>query len=121
MTRPRSNKKERARLFALRDGVCYLCSGKIDSTREAWEIEHEIPWAISRDNSDSNLRLAHKKCHAGKTAKDARDIAKVKRIEAKHKGLYPKPVGNARIPSRSFSSTRLWQPSGNQENHDVSD
>lgn len=112
--RPASfNQKERARLFALRGGRCYLCSGRIDATREAWEIEHEMPWEISRDNTDDNLQLAHKKCHAAKTAVDAGVIAKVKRIEAKHKGFWPK----SKTPLRSagFQKTRLWAASRNPD------
>ncbi len=93
MNRPSFNQKERARLFSLRGGVCYLCGGKIDGTREKWEIEHEIPWAISFDNSDSNLRLAHSKCHKAKTAKDAGDIARAKRRAAKHNGSAAKRGG----------------------------
>lgn len=95
-----------------------MCNGLIDETREAWEIEHEIPWEISRDNSDGNLQLAHKKCHAVKTAKDAGDIAKVKRIEAKHKGFWPKT--KAPLRSRGFPSTRsvLWPAS---TDHDIGD
>ena|SRR5690349_21306196 len=94
MARPSFNQKDRARIFALRKGVCYLCCGKIDGTVERWEIEHEIPWAISFDNSDGNLRLAHFKCHKTKTAKDAGDIARAKRRAAKHDGSAAK--------SRSF-------------------
>lgn len=110
--RPASfNQKERARLFALRGGQCYLCKGRIDGAREAFDIEHEIPWEISRDNSDNNLQLAHRRCHKEKTAKDAGDIAKAKRRHAKHFGYYPEPIGNAKIKSRGFPSTRsaVWQ------------
>lgn len=96
MARPSFNRKERARLFALRGGVCYLCGGKIDGTTERWEIEHEIPWAISRDNSDDNLRLAHFKCHKVKTANDAGDIARAKRRAAKHDGSARKTGWNTR-------------------------
>lgn len=108
MTRPHFSRKERARLFALRRGICYLCSGKIDGVREAYDIEHRIPWEISRDNSDDNLELAHKHCHKVKTAQDAGVIAKVKRLHAKHNGYYP--PSKAKIKSRGFASTRgsLW-------------
>lgn len=120
--RPASfSQKERARLFALRGGVCYLCKGRIDGTREAFDIEHEIPWEISRDNSDDNLQLAHRKCHAIKTAKDAGDIAKVKRIEAKHKGFYPKPTGNAKMRCRGFAKSRLWPARTDPEHRETSD
>lgn len=103
-TRKSFTKKERARLFGLYAGRCYLCSGAIDSTKEAYEIEHVIPWALTQDDSDANLRLVHRKCHAVKTAKDVGDIAKVYRMEAKHKGHWPK--SKAKIPSRPFSSAR---------------
>lgn len=115
MARKSFSRKERARLFALNAGRCYLCAGRIDAT-DAWEIEHEIPWEISRDDSDANLKLAHKKCHAVKTSRDRKDISKVQRMAAKHNGTFPKPVGNSRLQSRGFPSSRfgkkhaLWQP-----------
>jgi hypothetical protein len=105
------SRKERARIFALRKGRCYLCDGKIDGTVEAFEIEHEIPWEISRDDSDDNLQLAHVKCHRVKTAKDRKDIAKVHRMAAKFNGTWPK--SKTPLRSRGFESTRgaLW-PAG---------
>ena len=120
--RPYFSKKERARLFALRNGVCYLCKTRIDGTREAFEVEHEIPWEISRDNSDDNLQLAHVRCHKVKTAKDVADIAKVKRIHDKFHGFHPK--SRARIPSRGFASTRYSMDrayTGDREDHDDQD
>jgi 5-methylcytosine-specific restriction protein A len=78
--------KDRTRIFAAHDGVCHLCKQKIDGVREAWEVEHVIAYALTRDNSDENLRPAHKRCHAEKTAADVAAIAKAKRREAKHAG-----------------------------------
>jgi 5-methylcytosine-specific restriction protein A len=88
MNRPHINRKERARLFSLYDGTCYLCSGRIGAD-QAWEIEHVVPWELTHDNSDDNLRLAHAKCHKAKTADDIRGIRKADRIKAKHDGTYP--------------------------------
>lgn len=85
MARPSMTTKRKALIFATHKGVCYLCTGKI-GVGEAWEAEHVIPWEISRDDSDDNLRPAHVKCHRVKTARDRKDIAKVHRIEARHKG-----------------------------------
>lgn len=119
MSRPHFNKKERERLFGLYKGECYLCGGSIDRVREAFDIEHQIPWEISYDNSDGNLRLAHVKCHKVKTAKDRKDIAKVHRIAAKHNGTAP--PSRAKIQSRGFPKSRVWQPSGNEEAQDVVD
>lgn len=103
MSRRSFSRKDRARIFALGKGCCHLCSGKI-GVGEAWEVEHLIPWAISRDDSDDNLRPAHKKCHAPKTVEDVGVIAKLKRIEAKHNGSWPR--SKAKIKSRGFASTR---------------
>ena len=86
MARRRSfNKKDRARIFATSQGVCHLCKGSI-SVGEAWEVEHVIAWALTQDDSDENLRPAHKKCHEAKTAQDVANIARAKRREAKHTG-----------------------------------
>lgn len=87
MTRRKSiSAKERAHLFQLHGGICHICKGKIQ-VGEAWEVEHVIPWEISRDDSDKNRKPAHEKCHREqKTPKDRKDIAKVKRQEAKHRG-----------------------------------
>ncbi len=119
MTRPHFSRKERERLFELRKGHCYLCRGDITPALEAWDVEHEIPWEISYDNSDGNLRLAHVKCHKVKTAKDRKDIAKVHRIAAKHNGTAP--PSRAKIQSRGFPKSRVWQPSGNENSHDNTD
>lgn len=105
MARPSMTTKRRTLIFERNKGVCYLCTGKIH-VGEAWEAEHVIPWEISRDDSDENLRPAHKKCHAAKTRDDRKDIAKVHRMAAKHAGTWAKPVGNARMRSRGFSKSR---------------
>jgi CRISPR/Cas system Type II protein with McrA/HNH and RuvC-like nuclease domain len=102
MPRKSFNKKERTRLFSLYEGRCYLCEGKIDANVEAWDIEHVIPWEISRDDSDENLRLAHRKnCHTKKTAKDRKDISKVQRMAAKHNGTWVRK--GPKLRSRGFS------------------
>ena len=90
------NAKERARLFKLFSGKCYLCQGSIDGTREAWEIEHVIPLELGGADEDSNLQLAHAKCHKAKTSKDVGDIARAKRREARHTG--------ARLPKRTIKN-----------------
>jgi 5-methylcytosine-specific restriction endonuclease McrA len=110
-------RKRKALIFAAHNGVCYLCGGKI-GVGEAWDAEHQIPWEISRDDSDDNLRPAHKKCHAVKTSRDRKDIAKVHRMAAKHNGTWPKT--RAPLRSRGFSPTRsiLDRPTNNHEIQD---
>lgn len=88
MARRRFTDKDRARIFANSKGYCHLCGEKIDGVREAWEIEHVIAWELTRDDSDDNLRPAHKSCHAKKTHQQDRPaINQAKRREAKHNGV----------------------------------
>jgi len=84
--------KERLRLFALHGGRCHICGDRIDGIREPWDVEHVIPWALTRDDSDKNRQPAHRggSCHGAKTKTDVKAIAKAKRIEAKHKGAWAK-------------------------------
>lgn len=57
---------------------------------EKWELEHVVPWELTRDDSDENVRPAHVSCHKRKTASDVRGIRKADRIRAKHIGAWPK-------------------------------
>lgn len=103
MPRKSFNRKDRARIFNAALGVCHLCAGKI-GVAEAWEIEHVIPWALTHDDTDGNLRPAHVKCHRKKTDQDVTAIAKVYRIAAKHDGSWP--PSRAKLPSRPFANSR---------------
>jgi 5-methylcytosine-specific restriction enzyme A len=95
------SQRERVRLFTLNGGKCHLCHHPI-KVGDAWEIEHEIAWELTRDDSDENLKLAHIACHKVKTADDVRSIRKADRMKAKHIGAWPEPRGNSRIQSRAF-------------------
>lgn len=129
MARRSFSKKDRARIFASAGGVCHLCSGAI-TVGEAWEIEHVLAYALTRDNSDENLRPAHKRCHEVKTRQeDVPAIAKAKRREAKHLGIarpagklkgrgFPAPDKPERITKQPLpprAMFRLWPASSNRE------
>ena len=73
--RPAMTKARRARIFAAHDGICYLTGVKIGPEDE-WDVEHVIPWALSHDDSDANLRPALVDPHAVKTKDDVKRIAK---------------------------------------------
>lgn len=88
MGRKSISTRERVRLFELHDGICHICGCKIDGTKESWDVEHVVPWALTRDDSDENRRPAHTLCHKSKTKGDVRSIAKAKRVHAKHIGAY---------------------------------
>lgn len=89
MPRKRRPARERERLFNAHDKTCYLC-GQVIKPGEAWELEHVIPWELTRDESDDNVRPAHVACHKIKTVEDVRGIRKADRIRQKHLGLWPK-------------------------------
>lgn len=117
MPRRSFNRKDRARIFAAAGGCCHICGGKI-SVGEAWEVEHVIPYALTQDDSDENLRPAHIKCHSKKThGEDRPRISKAERQRAKHLGTWPK--SRSPLQSRGFSPTRgeLW-PAGRNSDDD---
>lgn len=88
MRRRSISTRERVAIFERARGVCHICGGRIDGTREAWEVEHVVPLALGGDENpgSDNLQPAHVGCHARKTAEDAGRIAKAKRLHARHIG-----------------------------------
>lgn len=104
--RPAMTKARRARIWMRDDGLCYLCGLKI-GLGEAYDIEHVIPWALSFDDSDENLKLAHKEgCHKDKSRKDVKAIAKAKRMAGEHGQQARRKKENYRpMPSRGFDKT----------------
>lgn len=115
MSRRSFSRKDRASIFAQNSGKCHICLGKID-VGEAWEVEHVIPYALTQDNSDGNLRPANVKCHARKTHQEDRPrISKAERQRSKHLGSWPK--SRTPIRGRGFPPTRgtLWPASQNRD------
>ena len=96
------SRNQRVKLFFERKGLCCVCEGKI-AVGTLWIDEHIIPLAKGGGNEWDNRGCAHVKCAKDKTKKDMGDIAKAKRIEAKHIGAV-KPKG--KIKSRGFGQ---WQ------------
>lgn len=85
--RKRFSSRERARIFELHARLCHICGQGIDPG-QAWELEHVVPWELTRDDSDANVRPAHVKCHKRKTMEDIGGIRKADRIRAKHEGTW---------------------------------
>lgn len=103
MARKSFSRTERVRIFDLNGGKCYLCDQKIQ-VGEAWDLEHVVPWELTRDDSDDNVRPAHKHCHKIKTVSDIQAIRKADRIRAKHIGAWPKskrPLKSRGFPKRN--------------------
>ncbi len=103
---------ERARLFTLHGGRCHLCNQKIDGVRERWEVEHVIPWAMSRDDSDANRKPAHVACHAVKTTEDRDAMSKADRNRMKHHGAW-----RSKSPMRSKKFRRSPLPAPPSESN----
>ena len=87
MARRRLSTRDRVKVFSQGNGRCHLCKLPI-MPREPWEAEHPIPFAIGGSDRLEDLRPAHVKCHEDKTKIDVREIAKTKRIYAKHIGAH---------------------------------
>jgi len=97
------SKARRVRVFVKEDGRCYLCRDKI-KIGQLFEVEHVIPWALSFDDSDDNLKVAHTVCHRTlKTGDDVKRIAKAKR-QGNEKGQWARRQtrGFGLIQSRGF-------------------
>jgi 5-methylcytosine-specific restriction endonuclease McrA len=88
MTTARKNRSvlQKMATFERCGGICHICGGKIDGTREAWEEEHIIPLAMGGEDEDENRAPAHVKCHRAKTRSDRKQISKANRVRAKHNG-----------------------------------
>ena len=77
---------QRLKVFEAAKGVCHLCEQRIQ-VGQPWEVEHVRPLALGGADDESNMRPAHKACHAGKTKADAASWSKAKRCAVKHNGI----------------------------------
>ena len=107
--------KARVALFQKHGGVCHICGGKIN-VGEAWEVEHQIPFAMGGEDNESNWFPAHVKCHRSKTTDDVAKIAKAKRREANHLGAKksksPMPFGRGSGFKRKMDGTVVKRGEG---------
>ena len=76
----------RLKVFEAAGGACHICERKIQSG-EGWEVEHVIPLALGGEDTEANMRPAHKDCHGRKTRADNASWTKAKRVRAKHLGI----------------------------------
>ena len=123
--RPSMSKARRIRIFVKEDGRCYLCGDKV-KIGQLFEVEHVIPWALSFDDSDDNLKIAHTVCHKTlKTGDDVKRIAKAKRQSGIEGGQAARRAkrGFGLIQSRGFARngpkqkipSRPWGKKGSPE------
>ena len=82
---------------ATRDGVTY-CEG-CGALARRWQIDHIRPDGLLGEPTLENAQLLGECCYVPKNADDTKTIAKAKRREAKHLGIFRKRPA---IPSRGF-------------------
>lgn len=83
--RRRLSATARMRIFEASGAQCHICAQPI-RVGDKWEIEHRIPLALGGVDDESNMRPAHRTCHATKTKADNAAWSKAKRMRAKHIG-----------------------------------
>ena len=89
--------KRRAEVLLANGGRCYLTNAKI-AAGDAWDVEHVIPLAQGGTNDLANLKPALASAHKVKSATDAANTAKAKRLAGETCQGQGKP-----IPARGFS------------------
>lgn len=78
-------RKRRAHVKA--GGRCWLCSRPVPMFGAEVQYDHTIPLHHGGQDSDDNLTPLHASpCHKIKTARDAKDSAKIRRIQAAENG-----------------------------------
>jgi 5-methylcytosine-specific restriction protein A len=97
----------RQRVYDRDNGICHLCTLPI-KTGETWQADHVQALINGGEHRESNLAPAHGHCHAGKSALDLKEKAKVAKIRGKHIGAI-KPAGKLRGPAfpQSDKSPRI--------------
>jgi 5-methylcytosine-specific restriction endonuclease McrA len=88
--------QRRLKIFEQHKGLCCLCGGKIDGTKEAWIVEHIRALGLDGEDKDENCGPAHETCRRIKDKDDVARISKAKRVKARHVG--------ARVPKGQIKS-----------------
>jgi len=106
------------RIFERCGGRCHRTGWKLMPGDDI-DYDHIIALCNGGENRESNLAPILREKHREKTAEDVRVKSKIARVKAKHLGLAP--PSRAKIQSRGFPKSRVWQPSGNDEALENSD
>lgn len=95
----------KARIIERQNGICAI-TGQTFRAGDKIEFDHKVPLWLGGKNSETNLQAVISEAHKNKTKTEATVRAKINRIRQKELGIFPKPKGNARIPSRPFPKRR---------------
>lgn len=94
-SRAKISRATRARVFLAQDGRCAKCRAKLF---RPYIVDHVIQLWMGGADEPSNMQAVCRSCDAPKTAKDATDRAKVKRLIAKD----TEPREPSRLQGRGF-------------------
>ncbi len=97
----------RDRVFERYGKRCHI-SGRRIYPGDSWQIEHVKALSLGGQNRESNLAPALVDPHRAKSRGEIDRKAKADRCRRKHNGTWPKPMGNARLQSRSFQKPRYF-------------
>lgn len=97
-------RKQRLEIWNRARGHCEGCEAKLKVGEG--EYDHRVAQGYGGENTTENGQLLCRVCHGKKTGIDKGITEKVKRIRDKFNGVYPEPVGNAKLSSRPFASSR---------------
>lgn len=89
----------RLRLLEEHGYRCVLCRGSL-SPYEDFEVDHAHALGLGGPDDPDNVRPVHRECHAFKTVRDAKAMAKVKRQAEKHAAHREALKTGTRRPSR---------------------
>ena len=97
--------RQRIDVLHAHGGRCYLCGEIINLARikrgeaEPFEVEHAHALGLGGSDDPSNWFPAHKSCHADKTRRDRRAMAKVSRAQRAREAAEAAPQPGAKLKS----------------------
>lgn len=74
------------RIWERHNGTCALTGRKI-AAGEAWDLDHIRPLSMGGEHREGNLQPVLASAHREKTKQDVANLAKARRLAAKHAGI----------------------------------
>ena len=91
MSRAEFSSRTKAAAYTRAEGRCE-CGCNVDlKPGDVVEFDHIVADAFRPDNSLDNCQVLLYACHKAKTKRDVRAIAKAKRVQKKHTGMFRPP------------------------------
>lgn len=100
----------RLRVFERYGGTCQLTGRKI-MPGDKWDLDHVKPLAMGGEHRESNLQPVLKSAHIEKTKHDVAELAKARRLAAKHAGIEKrkgKPMPGSKASGWKRKITGEW-------------